>query len=152
MIIDVKKLTNSQRDQLINLVKLYFEEIENEVLDDKSAIEYINNIEKQLEKYLTLHFLIAENGSSIVGFLIGNTQYNYNSEDCSFILELYVSNENRLKGIGKKLVEEFENLSKDVIYLTSYIDAEIFYIALGYTTSNTTDEDNGNKIFKKTRN
>ncbi len=124
MIIDVKRLTNSQKTQLIDLTKLYFKEIENEILDDDSATSYINNIEKQLEKYSTLHFLISENNNKIDGFLLGNTVYNYNNEECSFILELYVSKENRQQGIGRKLVEKFENMSKDVIYLTASKDAK----------------------------
>ena len=152
MIIDVKNLTNLQKNQLIDLTKLYFEEIENEILDDDSATSYLNNVEKQLEKYETLHFLISENNNKIDGFLLGNTLYNYNNEDCSFILELYVSKENRLQGIGRKLVEKFESISKDVIYLTANKDAEKFYRSIGYIATNNIDEDNGNNVYKKIRN
>ena len=152
MIIDIKTLTKVQFNQLIELVKLYFEEIENEILDDDSATSYLNNVEKQLEKYETLHFLISENNNKIDGFLLGNTLYNYNNEDCSFILELYVSKENRLQGIGRKLVEKFESISKDVIYLTAHKDAEKFYRSIGYITTNNIDKDNGNNVYKKNRN
>lgn len=152
MIIDVKNLTNLQKNQLIDLTKLYFKEIENEILDDDSATSYLNNIEKQLEKYETLHFLISENNNKIDGFLLGNTLYNYNDEDCSFILELYVSKANRLQGIGRKLVEKFESISKDVIYLTANKDAEKFYRSIGYIATNNIDEDNGNNVYKKIRN
>ena len=58
MIIDIKTLTKVQFNQLIELVKLYFKEIENEMLDDDSATSYIKNIEKQLEKHQTLHFFV----------------------------------------------------------------------------------------------
>ena len=152
MIIDVKNLTNLQKNQLIDLTKLYFKEIENEILDDDSATSYLNNVEKQLEKYETLHFLISENNNKIDGFLLGNTLYNYNDEDCSFILELYVSKANRLQGIGRKLVEKFESISKDVIYLTANKDAEKFYRSIGYIATNDIDEDNGNNVHKKNRN
>ena len=152
MIIDIKTITYTQKNQLIDLVKLYFKEIEDETLNKESAIIYINNIGKQLEKYQTLHYLLSENNKKIDGFLLGNTQYTYNNEDCSFILELYVSKENRLQGIGRKLVEEFENLSKDTIFLTASKSAEDFYRSIGYITSNEIDEENGNKVFKKVRN
>ena len=152
MIIDIKTLTKVQFNQLIELVKLYFEEIENEILDDDSATSYLNNVEKQLEKYETLHFLISENNNKIDGFLLGNTLYNYNNEECSFILELYVSKENRLQGIGRKLVEKFESISKDAIYLTANKDAEKFYRSIGYITTNNIDKDNGNNVYKKNRN
>lgn len=88
----------------------------------------------------------------INGFLLGNTIYNYNNEECSLILELYVSKENRLQGIGRKLVEKFEKISKDVIYLTASKDAKKFYRSLGYIATNEIDEDNGNNVFKKTCN
>ena len=136
MIIDIKTITYTQKNQLIDLVKLYFKEIEDETLNKESAIIYINNIGKQLEKYQTLHYLLSENNNKIDGFLLGNTQYTYNNEECSFILELYVSKENRLQGIGRKLVEEFENLSKDTIFLTASKSAEDFYRSIGYITSN----------------
>ena len=152
MIIDIKTLTKVQFNQLIELVKLYFEEIENEKLDDDSATSYIKNIEKQLEKYQTLHFLVSENNSNIDGFLLGNTHYNYNNEECSFILELYVSKENRLQGIGRKLVENIESISKNVIYLTANKDAEKFYRSIGYIATNDIDEDNRNNVYKKKRN
>lgn len=152
MIIDIKTITYTQKNQLIDLVKLYFKEIEDETLNKESAIIYINNIGKQLEKYQTLHYLLSENNNKIDGLLLGNTQYTYNNEDCSFILELYVSKENRLQGIGRKLVEEFENLSKDTIFLTASKSAEDFYRSIGYITSNEIDEENGNKVFKKVRN
>lgn len=152
MIIDIKTLTKVQFNQQIELVKLYFEEIENEILDDDSATSYINNIEKQLEKHQTLHFFVLEDNGLINGFLLGNTLYNYNNEECSFILELYVSKENRLQGIGRKLVEKFESISKDVIYLTANKDAEKFYRSIGYIATNDIDEDNGNNVYKKNRN
>ena len=152
MIIDIKTITYTQKNQLIDLVKLYFKEIEDETLNKESAIIYINNIGKQLEKYQTLHYLLSENNNKIDGFLLGNTQYTYNNEDCSFILELYVSKENRLQGIGRKLVEQFENLSKDTIFLTASKSAEDFYRSIGYITSNEIDEENGYKVFKKVRN
>ena len=152
MIIDIKTITYTQKNQLIDLVKLYFKEIEDETLNKESAIIYINNIGKQLEKYQTLHYLLSENNNKIDGFLLGNIQYTYNNEECSFILELYVSKENRLQGIGRKLVEEFENLSKDTIFLTASKSAEDFYRSIGYITSNEIDEENGNKVFKKVRN
>ena len=56
MIIDILTLTKVQFNQLIELVKLYFKEIENEMLDDDSATSYLHNVEKQLEKHQTLHF------------------------------------------------------------------------------------------------
>ena len=152
MIIYIKTLTKVQFNQLIELVKLYFKETENEILDDDSATSYLNNVEKQLEKYETLHFLISENNNKIDGFLLGNTLYNYNNEECSFILELYVSKANRLQGIGRKLVEKFESISKDVIYLTASKDAEKFYRSIGYIPTNDIDEDNGNNVYKKNRN
>ena len=152
MIIDIKTLTKVQFNKLIELVKLYFKETENEILDDDSATSYLNNVEKQLEKYETLHFLISENNNKIDGFLLGNTLYNYNNEECSFILELYVSKANRLQGIGRKLVEKFESISKDVIYLTASKDAEKFYRSIGYIPTNDIDEDNGNNVYKKNRN
>ena len=152
MIIDIKTLTKVQFNQLIELVKLYFEEIENEILDDDSATSYINNIEKQLEKHQALHFFVSEDNGLINGFLLGNTLYNYNNEECSFILELYVSKENRLQGIGRKLVEKFESISKDVIYLTANKDAEEFYRLIGYIATNDIDKDNGNNVYKKNRN
>lgn len=152
MIIDIKTLTNSQKNQLIDLIKLYFKEIEDEILDDDSATSYINNIEKQLEKYQPLHFFISECNGLINGFLLANTLYKYNNEECSFILELYVSKANRLQGIGRMLVEEFESMTKDVIYLTANKDAEKFYRSIGYIPTNEIDEDNGNNVFKKTRN
>ena len=152
MIIDIKTLTKVEFNQLIELVKLYFEEIENEILDDDSATSYINNIEKQLEKHQTLHFFVSEDNGLINGFLLGNILYNYNNEECSFILELYVSKENRLQGIGRKLVEKFESISKDVIYLTAHKDAEKFYRSIGYIATNDIDEDNGNNVYKKNRN
>ena len=151
MIIDIKLLTKLEFNQLIELVKLYFKEIENEMLDDDSAASYLINVEKQLEKYETLHFLISENNNKIDGFLLGNTLYNYNNEECSFILELYVSKENRLQGIGRKLVEKFESISKDVIYLTANKDAEKFYRSIGYITTNNIDKDNGYNVYKKSR-
>lgn len=46
MIIDIKTLTKHQFSHLVELVKLYFKEIENEILDDDSATSYIDNIEK----------------------------------------------------------------------------------------------------------
>ena len=95
MIIDILTLTKVQFNQLIELVKLYFEEIENEILDDDSATSYLYNVEKQLEKHKALHFFVSEDNGLINGFLLGNTLYNYNNEECSFILELYVSKENR---------------------------------------------------------
>ena len=152
MIIDIKTLTKVQFNQLIELVKLYFEEIENEILDDDSATSYINNIEKQLEKHQALHFFVSEDNGLINGFLLGNTLYNYNNEECSFILELYVSKKNRLQGIGRKLVEKFESISKDVIYLTANKDAEEFYRLIGYIATNDIDKDNGNNVYKKNRN
>lgn len=152
MIIDIKTITYTQKNQLIDLVKLYFKETEDETLNKESVIIYINNLGKQLKKYQTLHYLLSENNNKIDGFLLGNTQYTYNNEDCSFILELYVSKENRLQGIGRKLVEEFENLSKDTIFLTASKSAEDFYRSIGYITSNEIDEENGNKVFKKVRN
>ncbi len=152
MIIDIKTLTKVQFDQLIELVKLYFEEIENEILDDDSATSYLYNVEKQLEKYQALHFFVSEDNGLINGFLLGNTLYNYNNEECSFILELYVNKANRLQGIGRKLVEKFESISKDVIYLTANKDAEKFYRSIGYIATNDIDEDNGNNVYKKNRN
>lgn len=152
MIFDIKTLTKVQFNQLIELVKLYFEEIENEILDDDSATSYINNIEKQLEKHQTLHFFASEDNGLINGFLLGNTLYNYNNEECSFILELYVSKENRLQGIGRKLVEKFESISKDVIYLTANKDVKKFYRSIGYIATNDIDKDNGNNVYKKNRN
>ena len=152
MIIDIKLLTKLEFNQLIELVKLYFEEIENEILDDDSATSYINNIEKQLEKHQALHFFVSEDNGLINGFLLGNTLYNYNNEECSFILELYVSKKNRLQGIGRKLVEKFESISKDVIYLTANKDAEEFYRLIGYIATNDIDKDNGNNVYKKNRN
>ena len=152
MIIEIKTLTKVQFNQLIELVKLYFEEIENEILDDDSAASYLYNVEKQLEKHQTLHFFVSEDNGLINGFLLGNTLYNYNNEECSFILELYVSKENRLQGIGRKLVEKFESISKDVIYLTANKDAEKFYRSIGYIATNVIDKDNGNNVYKKNRN
>ena len=152
MIIDIKTLTKVQFNQLIELVKLYFEEIENKILDDDSATPYLYNVEKQLEKHQTLHFFVSEDNGLINGFLLGNTLYNYNNEECSFILELYVSKENRLQGIGRKLVEKFESISKDVIYLTANKDAEKFYRSIGYISTNDIDKDNGNNVYKKNRN
>ena len=152
MIIDIKLLTKLEFNQLIELVKLYFEEIENEILDDDSATSYLYNVEKQLEKHQALHFFVSEDNGLINGFLLGNTLYNYNNEECSFILELYVSKENRLQGIGRKLVEKFESISKDVIYLTANKDAEKFYRSIGYITTNNIDKDNGNNVYKKNRN
>ena len=152
MIIDIKLLTKLEFNQLIELVKLYFEEIENEILDDDSATSYLYNVEKQLEKHQALHFFVSEDNGLINGFLLGNTLYNYNNEECSFILELYVSKENRLQGIGRKLVEKFESISKDVIYLTAHKDAEKFYRSIGYITTNNIDKDNGNNVYKKNRN
>lgn len=152
MIIDIKIVTIEQKSQLAALAKLYFKEIEDETLDDEHAYAYITNIEKQLEKYPALHFLVSEENNKVNGFLLGNTVYHYNSEDCSFILELYVSKVNRLQGIGRNLVNEFEKLCKKTIYLTSSKDAEKFYSTLGYFTTNIVDEDNGNMVFKKTRN
>ena len=152
MIIDIKLLTKVEFNQLIELVKLYFKEIENEMLDDDSAALYLYNVEKQLEKHQTLYFFVSEDNGLINGFLLGNTLYNYNNEECSFILELYVSKENRLQGIGRKLVEKFERISKDVIYLTANKDAEKFYRAIGYITTNDIDKDNGNNVYKKNRN
>ena len=67
-------------------------------------------------------------------------------------MELYVSKENRLQGIGRKLVEKFESISKDVIYLTANKDAEKFYRSIGYIATNDIDEDNGNNVYKKNRN
>ena len=152
MIIDIKILTKQQFIQMVELVKLYFNEIEDENLDNDNVISYINNIEMQLEKYQSLHLLISVDNNKINGFLLGNTIYNYNNEECSFILELYVSKENRLQGIGRKLVEEYENLSSPVIYLTANKDAENFYKSLGYIPTSGVDLDNGNNVFKKTRN
>lgn len=152
MIIDIKVLTKQQFIQMVELVKLYFNEIEDENLDNDNVISYINNIEMQLEKYQSLHLLISVDNNKINGFLLGNAIYNYNNEECSFILELYVSKENRLQGIGRKLVEKFESISKDVIYLTAYKDAENFYKSLGYIPTSGVDLDNGNNVFKKTRN
>ena len=152
MIIDIKILTKQQFIQMVELVKLYFNEIENENLDNDNVISYINNIEMQLEKYQSLHLLISVDNNKINGFLLGNTIYNYNNEECSFILELYVSKENRLQGIGRKLVEEYENLSSPVIYLTANKNAENFYKSLGYIPTSGVDLDNGNNVFKKTRN
>ena len=63
MIIDIKTITYTQKNQLIDLVKLYFKEIEDETLNKESAIIYINNIGKQLEKYQTLHYLLSENNN-----------------------------------------------------------------------------------------
>ena len=152
MIIDIKTLTKVQFNQLIELVKLYFEEIENKILDDDSATPYLYNVEKQLEKHQTLHFFVSEDNGLINGFLLGNTLYKYNNEECSFILELYVSKANRLQGIGRKLVEKFESISKDVIYLTANKDAEKFYRSIGYISTNDIDKDNGNNVYKKNRN
>ena len=149
MIIDIKTLTKVQFNQLIELVKLYFEEIENEILDDDSATSYLYNVEKQLEKHQALHFFVSEDNGLINGFLLGNTLYNYNNEECSFILELYVNKANRLQGIGRKLVEKFESISKDVIYLTSSKDAEEFYRLIGYIVTNDIDKDNGYNVCKK---
>ena len=67
-------------------------------------------------------------------------------------MELYVSKEKRLQGIGRKLVEKFESISKDVIYLTAHKDAEKFYRSIGYIATNDIDEDNGNNVYKKNRN
>ena len=53
MIIDIKLLTKVEFNQLIELVKLYFKEIENEMLDDDSATSYLYNVEKQLEQILS---------------------------------------------------------------------------------------------------
>ena len=64
MIIDIKTLTKVQFNQLIELVKLYFAEIENEILDDDSAASYLYNVEKQLEKHQTLHFFVSEDNGS----------------------------------------------------------------------------------------
>lgn len=152
MIINIKTLTKDQFNQFIKLVKLYFKEIENEILDDESANSYVNNILIQLEKYKTLCLIVSIDNNNINGFLLGNTFYNYNNEKCSFILELYVSCENRLQGIGKKLVEKFEHLSQYIIYLTASKDAERFYKSLGYIETNNIDKDNGNKVYKKIRN
>ena len=152
MINDIKRLTNIQMDQLVCLVKLYFKEIEDEILDNNDANIYITNIEKQLEKYSSLHLLVSDDNSKINGFLLGNTNYIYSTEECSFILELYVSKEYRLQGIGRKLVNEFEKLSKNNIYLTSHKNVEKFYTSIGFETDNLIDEDNGNKVFKKLRN
>ena len=152
MIIDIKLLTKLEFNQLIELVKLYFEEIENEILDDDSATSYLYNVEKQLEKHQALHFFVSEDNGLINGFLLGNTLYNYNNEECSFILELYVNKANRLQGIGRKLVEKFESISNDVIYLTANKDAEKFYRSIGYITTNNIDKDNGNNVYKKNRN
>ena len=62
--------------------------VHHEMLDDDSATSYLYNVEKQLEKHQALHFFVSEDNGLINGFLLGNTLYNYNNEECSFILEL----------------------------------------------------------------
>lgn len=152
MINSIKRLTNIQKHQLVNLIKLYFKEIEDEILDTEATSIYITNVEKSLKKYQSLHLLVFKDKGEINGFLLGNINYKYRDEECSFILELYVSKEYRLQGIGKALVREFERLSNNNIYLTSSKDAEKFYTSIGFETDNSIDNDNGNKIFKKTCN
>ena len=80
MIIDIKVLTKQQFIQMVELVKLYFNEIEDENLDNDNVISYINNIEMQLEKYQSLHLLISVDNNKINGFLLGNAIYNYNQK------------------------------------------------------------------------
>ncbi len=151
MILNIRSFDENTKYTLTQLIKLYFEEIDQQEVKIETIERYINDIEKQLQKYSSLKFLVAVNNSVIQGFIFGNTNYFYNDENCAFILELYVFPKYRFKGIGKLLVEEFEKITDKSIYLTAHKMSEIFYISIGYKDSGFCDVDNGNKVFKKQR-
>lgn len=145
-----KKIDFENCEEINQLKKLfleYFFEIDGAEFDVEA---YIDNLKKSLYKYSTLSLMIAIEDNVLISFLFGNTKYYYNNENCGFVLELFTSKNFRSKGIGRKLVNEFEQMCVNKkLYLTSAPNSIKFFEKVGFLDTGLVDEDNNLKIFVK---
>lgn len=89
-----------------------------------------------LKEYISEHFfLVAEQDEKIVGWILGEPLKSLGAALWFFI----VDEQNRKRGIGSKLYDEFENhmrqAGREWIFLTSHVENPIamdFYIKKGF--------------------
>ena len=125
-------------------------EIDKVVIGNKSRKQYIKEAIKENKCF------IAKKGSSIVGFLI----YNTNFFECSFIALVIISPSERRKGYAKLLINYFESksITKKIFSSTNQSNENmqklfdsIGYIKSGYV-ENLDDEDPEIVYFKNVNN
>lgn len=124
-------------------------------VDDVYYVAFSEELESKFEKYLTKaindddpHVLVARDDEKILGFITftedKDSYFDTKITDFGLVMELYVSEEARSRGVGKALMRESENFFvakglKDVkLFCSSLnVDALDFYRHLGYTNRHT---------------
>jgi GNAT superfamily N-acetyltransferase len=85
------------------------------------------------------HLAVAAEGREIVGYLLGFDHHTFFANGrVSWVEELMVEEKSRRRGVGRRLIKDFEQWSKErqskLIALATR-RAEVFYRSLGYEES-----------------
>lgn len=72
-----------------------------------SVAEFVNRIERTLERY---PYLVAEEEGVILGYAHASTYYGREAYNWAVELSVYVTDENRGRGIGKQLYDKLEEI------------------------------------------
>ncbi|MCL2063069.1 MAG: GNAT family N-acetyltransferase [Candidatus Cloacimonetes bacterium] len=142
--IDIKKMLNKcfSNEYYLQLTEKQLEKIYNDLLRQYNSKDLFLDI--LLQKSIAKGFIIYQIDSPSSDWC--------EKEDWGFIREVYIVNELRKKGIGKKLVNHAErellNLSVENIYITAD-DNKDFWIRLGYKETGEICQRNGGFIFIK---
>jgi len=114
------QIVKPQIVDVAELVKLWKEQYDfHHNLDSEYYVPYSRDLEKEFNRLITKaitngepHLLVAKDGDHIVGFVTfeedSEEYFDTNIKKFGVVIELYVSESSRKKGVGKKLMSEAE--------------------------------------------
>ena len=134
LIVSIRKATQDDADALFGLAK----DFATSFVPERSAFE------KALSDIIsadTAHLSVAEVDDEVIGYCLGFDHYTFFANSrISWVEEITVKESSRRKGVGKSLMENFENWSRtrgSRLVALATRRAASFYRSIGYEESAT---------------
>lgn len=128
------KIRAATVDDAAQLLAIYTPYVEKTAItfeyDVPSLAEFTQRIERTLQKY---PYIVAEKNNHILGYAYSGTFINRAAYDWSAEVTIYLREDQRQKGLGRKLYEALENISRaqNILNLNAciaYTNAEDEYL------------------------
>ena len=125
------------KEYLDDMTKIFIEAFNSEPWNEKWTEDIVKKRLLQLMNFDDFYGIVALDNDNIIGFILGNDEYYYNSTQF-IIKEFCVDTKIKGMGIGKQIIEEFENRLKrrgvnEIVLMTLRSDDTLgFYNKRGY--------------------
>lgn len=148
------QIINLSKDLIDSIVKLYMDYC-NELkirMNNESINNYLNKTIDNINNGL-LDFKILIEDDIPIGFASVKSNFEYIGKNDGFILDLYIKDDYRFYGYGKKLLTHIEELSNSkgtkVMYVTSDDLNALFFKNCGYLPTGIFDNEVELEVFYK---